>query len=206
VFTTGGVLALAACAFFLHGIFAPDDRVRADANGVASVSTTAAASAAPTIASAPSAAPTFIVLASAAPSAKPKRKLLANDPDPIPEVKYPTNDGEDRDPFSENSKDPVRTLATSGPIRVGVTKAAELRDEKQVTSILGDLARELETKEKGRTDSYETRAHEYQKTLADYAGKLSPYMSGGFAFHAEGWILFKSVPGAAPAGSANAGP
>lgn len=130
----------------------------------------------------------------------PRRRLLASDPDPQPSVKNPTSSGPGRDPFVGGEDGPsVRTLATVGAIRVGVAKVASIKDEQKVTEILTELARELDAKEAGRTDDYEARAHDYHSLLDRYAGKLDDQMTGQFAFHGDGWILFKSVaPGAEP--------
>jgi hypothetical protein len=143
---------------------------------------------------------TMLVLPSAQPPAAvtsvgaPRRRLLASDADPRPAVEYPTASMNEFDPFVGGAKGPsVRTLVSQGAIRVGVSTTSKINDEAQVTRVLGELAKELDEKEQGRSDSYEARAREYQPLLKGYADRLHEHMDGDFAFHGEGWILFQPV-------------
>lgn len=123
----------------------------------------------------------------------PRRRLLASDPDPMPAVRNPIASGS-RDPFDPgDSGRRVRLMASHGAIRVGVSTTAEVRDEAQVTAIMEEMATELDRSESGRTDSFETRAHEYQALLDRYGQRLGQYMTGDFAFHGTDWILFHSA-------------
>jgi hypothetical protein len=157
------------------------------------------ASAPPSLAQAPSPSTSATVYSGG------PRVLLASDPDPIPSVRYPGVNGKDFDPFEPGylGRDPVRTLAMVGVVRVGVPKSATVRDEKAVTQILTDLATEIDAKEKGQTGDSHQRAIDYNPLMVEYGERLRPFMSGSFAFHAERWALYGVVPGDA---SGDAGP
>ncbi|MBI2394207.1 MAG: hypothetical protein HYV09_31845 [Deltaproteobacteria bacterium] len=145
------------------------------------------------------ATPSFAVLnPSAAPEPSPRKKLLPTDPDPPPPEGLHSIAVGSRDPFEAKGDDGLRVVASYGAIKIGIAKKAHVRDEQQVAAITLALAKELNEKESGRKDDFETRAHEYQPILGGYAAKLQPYMTGEFAFHAGDWILFHSVkdPGA----------
>jgi hypothetical protein len=195
--------ALVAAALCWLAFRALDGRESPSAPSAQSTAAKGTMAPAPTSAPRPPPSATFVVLgrpgapgSGAAPTtvgSGGKRRLLASDPDPVPAVNYPGVASSTFDPFDPGSRDPVRTLASFGTIRVGVPASAEVRDEAQVKAILGELAKELDGKEKGRADSYESRAHEYQQLLGGYGEKLRPYMNGAFAFHGEGWILFQPV-------------
>jgi hypothetical protein len=157
----------------------------------------------PTIAAPTIAPPNLAQAPATAANSIAPRRLLASDPDPIPSVRHPAVNGKDFDPFEVGflGPDPVRTLATVGAVRVGVPKSAVMRDEKQVTQILTDLATEINAKEKGRTDDTHHRAEEYNALMVEYGERLRPFMSGSFAFHADKWALFGAVPTDADAGT-----
>jgi hypothetical protein len=144
----------------------------------------------------PTTGPTIVQLPATGANSNAPRRLLATDPDPIPSVRHPAVNGKDFDPFEVGflGPDPVRTLATVGVVRVGIPKSAVVRDEKQVTQILTDLATEIDAKEKGRTDDTHHRAEEYNALMVEYGQRLRPFMSGSFAFHADKWALYGTVP------------
>jgi hypothetical protein len=177
----------------------------------AQVAATAPASApAPTLAKIEPAAATAAALpAIAGSSARPRRVLLPTDPDPPNPNERAAPAANYGDAFESWDGKPseVRTIATVGKIRLGVARVATVRDEAKVAAILEDLGKELQTREKGRRDDWEARARDYHDMMDSYGRKLSPYMTGDFAFHTGQWVLFQPTvdPSTAPAPSASQG-
>ncbi len=182
----GGVLALIGGLVLAFGA--------RDGGATAPTAATETSSSATATAGAPSATPATVRPRIFAPTAGPSAPhagatVAALTAWPTPPTLADQRDPVESDPFESRARRPqdVRELVRVGDVRLGVTYDSKVRDEKAVVEVLRELGAELDQKERGRTDSFERRAVDYQPMLLKYGARLAPLMDGAFAFKGAGW-------------------
>lgn len=166
---------------------------------IALAPTRSAAPAAASVATTTSAPPPPLTVASAASAAKPSSttipsaKASASSAFPVPEKIdgiTATFDPSFGDPFESKAGRPgdVRELVRVGDVRLGVTNASKVKDERALVGVLRELGAEIDAKDRGRKDDIERRMLDYQPIYEKYRSKLEPYLDGAFALKGhDGW-------------------
>ncbi|MBI2395290.1 MAG: hypothetical protein HYV09_37320 [Deltaproteobacteria bacterium] len=179
----GMVVAASAAVLVLVIFVGPAPSVTSDPNAKASAaaSTPGATTAAPVVAQAP--------LAAATTAAKATTTSVWPDPPAKLPGEKATWDESYGDPFESDAGRPsdVRELVRVGAFRLGVTNDSKVKDHGAVVAVLKELGTEIDTLDRGRTDSFEKRVVEYQSVYDRYRPKLAPHMEGSFALKGNGW-------------------
>lgn len=180
------MIAAASAAVLLLMVFVGPARTvtfdaTVDAKSPVAASTVAAGTAAPTVAPAP---PSTVAAATTATTTS----VWPDPPAKLPGEKA-TWDPSYGDPFESDAGRPsdVRELVRVGAFRLGVTNDSKIKDHGAVVAVLKELGTEIDTLDRGRTDSFEKRVVEYQSIYDRYRPKLAPHMEGSFALKGNGW-------------------